>query len=101
MIPQTMTSILTPISSNGPGPMPPPVIINNSTFTTSRISGQNILPLMTRMVVNPVSGALNRTVVNCFEGTTAIESVATTTIRIINPGQFGEMLIIIMILEVE
>jgi hypothetical protein len=29
-------------------------------------------------------------VVNCFEGSSSTESVATTTIRIIDPGQFGK-----------
>ena len=97
MISQTTPFVLTPLSYIGPGGTSQQVTINNSLFTTSRLSGPNILPLMSRMVVNPVSAALNRTVVNCFEGTTAIESVAITTIRIIGPGQFGKMLIIIII----
>jgi hypothetical protein len=29
-------------------------------------------------------------VVNCFEGSSSTESVATTIIRIIDPGQFGK-----------
>jgi hypothetical protein len=29
-------------------------------------------------------------VVNCFEGSSSTVSVATTTIRIIDPGQFGK-----------
>ena len=91
MISQTSPFVLTPLSSNGPGGMSQLVRINNSTFTTSRLSGRDSLPLMTRMVVNPVSAALNGTVVNCFEGTSSTESVATTTIRIIDPGQLGKI----------
>ena len=88
MTPQTTTYELTPISFLGPGD-DQVVVINNSTFTTSRLSGPNSLPLMSRMVVNPVNANLNGTVVNCFEGSSSTVSVATTTIRIIDPGQFG------------
>ena len=98
MIPQTMSFALTPLSYLGPGGTSQQVTINNSTFTTSRLSSQDSLPLMTRMVVNPVNANLNGAVVNCFEGSSSLVSVATTTIRIIDPGQFGKM--IIMILEV-
>ena len=90
MMPQTMTYELTPILSIGG--MPQLVMINNSTFTTSKLSGEDSLPLMSRIVVSPVSAALNGTVVNCFEGSSSIESVATTVIRIIDPGQFGKIL---------
>jgi hypothetical protein len=38
-----------------------------------------------------VSTNLNGTLVNCFEGTSSTESVATTTIRIIDPGQLGKI----------
>ena len=90
MMPQTMIYELTPILSIGGTSQL--VTINNSTVTTSRLSGQYSLPLMSRIVVNPVSAALNGTVVNCFEGSSSTESLATTTIRIIDPGQFGKIL---------
>jgi hypothetical protein len=48
------------------------------------------MPLISRMTISPVTSSLDGAVVNCFEGTTATESVATTTIRIIDPGQFGK-----------
>jgi hypothetical protein len=38
-----------------------------------------------------VSTGLNGTVVNCFEGSSSTESVATTIIRIIDHGQFGKI----------
>ena len=50
----------------------------------------NSLPLISRVVVSPVSSGLNGTVVNCFEGSSSTDSVATTTIRIIDHGQFGK-----------
>ena len=67
----------------GPSGVPPVVTINNSTFTAPRLSGTDSLPLMSRMTINPVSRSLNGTVVNCFEGTSSTESVATSTIYII------------------
>ena len=95
MISQTMPFVLTPLSSNGPGGTSQQVTINNSTFTTSRLSGPNSLPLISRIVVNPVSANLNGTVVNCFEGSSSIVSVATTTIRIIDPDQFGKIITVL------
>ena len=34
---------------------------------------------------------MNGTVVSCFEGSSSTESVATTTIQIIDPRQFGKI----------
>ena len=82
-----MTTTLMPISSIGPSGVPQQVRMNNSTFTTSGLSDPDILPLMSRMTVNPVSSGQNGAVVNCYEGSLSTESVATTTIRIIDPGQ--------------
>ena len=91
MIPQTMTfnrlAVFTSIDDSNEIP---PVMINNSIFTFSRLSGSDSLPLISRMIVNPVTSGLNGAVVNCFEGSTAINLVSTTTIRIIDPGQFGK-----------
>ena len=59
-------------------------------ITFSRLSSQGSSPLVSRTVVSPVSRDLNGTVVNCFEGISSTDSVATTTIGIIDPGQFGK-----------
>ena len=61
----------------------PVVRLNNITFTTPRLSGLGSLPLVSRMIITPVSGSLNGTVVSCFEGTSSTESVATMTVYII------------------
>ena len=45
-----------------------PRLVSTSMITFSRLSGQDSLPLISRIVVNPVSIGLNGTVVNCFEG---------------------------------
>ena len=94
MISQTTPFVLTPLSSNGPGGTSQQVTINNSMFTTSRLSSQDSLPLMTRIIVSPMNANLNGTVVDCFEGSSSTVSIATTTIRIIDPGQFGKIIII-------
>ena len=89
---ENVTHTTAPITSIGISGIPPPLTISTSTITFSRLSqsGPNILPLISRAVVSPVSSGLNGTVVNCFEGSSSTDSVATTTIRIIDPGQFGK-----------
>ena len=83
----THTSHVTSLGISG---TPPSLTISNSMITFSRLSGQGSSPLISRIVVNPVSSGLNGTVMKCFEGISLTDSVATTTIRIIDPGQFGK-----------
>ena len=78
------------ITSAGTSGIPPPLTISGSMITFSRLSGPNVLPLISRATVASVSIGLNGTVVNCFEGSTSTDVVATTVIRIIDPGQFGK-----------
>ena len=85
-----MIHIAEPVTSAGLSGSPGPLTISTSTFTFSRLSGQGSSPLISRVVVNPVSSGLNGTVVNCFEGASSTDSVATTAIRIIDPSQFGK-----------
>ena len=87
-----MTSPPVQVSSDGPSGEPPPVTINNAVITFSRLSSQDSLPLVSRLTISPVSSGLNGTVVNCFDCFSSTESVATTTIRIIDPGKFGKKL---------
>ena len=80
------------ITSAGPSGIPPPLTVTYSMITFSRLSGQDVLPLISRVTVASVSSGLNETVVNCFEGSTSTDVVATTTIRIIDPfAQFGKI----------
>jgi hypothetical protein len=90
VFPENMTHTTLPITSVGTSGASPPLTISGSMITFSRLSGQGSSPLVSRIVVSPVTSGLNGTVVNCFEGISSIDSVATTTIRIIDPGQFGE-----------
>ena len=66
--------------------IPPPLTFSSSMVTFSRLSTQGSLPLISRVVISPVSSELNGTVVNCFEGSISTDSVA-------NPHQFGKTLI--------
>ena len=86
VFPENMTHVATPVSSVGSSGIPPPLMIGSSTFNLSRLSGPDSSPLMSRMVVNPVSSGLNGTVVNCFEGSSSTDTVATTTVQVIDPG---------------
>ena len=90
VFPENITHTTVPIISVGTSGSSPPLTFSGSVIIFSRLSGQDILPLISRTVVSPVSNGLNRTVVNCFEGISSIDSVATTTIRIIDLGQFGK-----------
>ena len=83
IFPENVTHVQTPITSVGSSGIPPSLMISSSTITFSRLSGPNISPLISRITINPVSNGLNGTVVNCFEGSSSTESVATTSIYII------------------
>ena len=93
IFPENITHTTVPVSSAGTSGVPPPLMISSSMITFSRLSGQDSSPLVSRTVVNPVSSGLNRTVVNCFEGVSSTDSVASTTVRIIDPGLFGKELL--------
>ena len=54
------------------------VIINSTVFNFSRISAHNSVPLMSRLVISPVSNGLNGTVMNCVDA--AAGEVSSTTI---------------------
>ena len=96
VFPENVSYTATPVTSAGTSGVSQTLTFSGSMIIFSRLSGQDVLPLVSRTVVSPVRSGLNRTVVNCFEGISSINSVATTTIRIIDPGQFGKKIIIIL-----
>ena len=91
VFPESMTYPSTPVTSAGTSGVSQTLTISSSTITFSRLSAQDSSPLISRVVVGPVSSGLNGTVVNCFEGISWTESVATTVIRIIDSQQFGKI----------
>ena len=75
------------ITSDGPSGIPPPVTANSTTFTFLRLSAQDDSPLISRMIISPVSVGLNGVQVSC-EDVEAAESAATT-IRIVDARTLG------------
>ena len=57
-------------------------MINSTLFTFSRISGQNEWPLVSRLLISPVTTGLNGTVVNCTA--IPIMEIASTTVYVSN-----------------
>ena len=96
IFPENITHTTVPIISVGTSGSSPPMTFSGSVITFSRLSGQDVLPLVSRTAVSSVRSDLNGTMVDCFEGISSINSVSTTTIRIIDPGQFGKKIIIIL-----
>jgi hypothetical protein len=67
-----------------PDGVAPPLTVNSTTFTVSRLSAQDSSPLISRMTINPVSEGLEGVAVSCVD-VAASESV-TTTIQIVDIG---------------
>ena len=67
-----------------------PLMINSTTFSFSRTSIQGSLPLVSRLVISPISKILNGTEVKCEDVIMGINS-STTTIHVIK-NNLGELL---------
>ena len=65
-------------SVNSIGPVTSNLTVNSIVFNFSRISAHNSVPVMSRLMISPVSNSLNGTVMNCVD----VESgeVSSTTI---------------------
>jgi hypothetical protein len=65
------------------------LIVNSVTFNFSRISGQNSLPLMSQLLISPVSEGLNGIELNC-EDLDSSEKVATviSVVKCQCPGKY-------------
>ena len=72
------------VTADGPSGVPPPITVNSTTFTYSRLSTRDRVPVISRMIISSVSGGLNGVEVSCVD-LEALES-ATTTIQIISAG---------------
>ena len=61
------------------------MMVNSTFFNISRVSGQDESPLVSRLVINPVSVGLNGTRVNCTERAMNKENiaVASTTVYVL------------------
>ena len=75
------TTLMPDITPDG---VSPPVMVNSTTFTVSRLSAQGSSPLVSTMTIDSVSEDLNGVAVSCMD--VAASESATTTIRIIGDG---------------
>ena len=73
-------------TSSGPSQQSAPIVVNSTTFTLIRDSGEGVLPLIFTLSIDPVSIGLNGTVVNCTDPRNMLIS-ASTTIQIIDTSQ--------------
>ena len=59
-------------------------MVNSVTFNFTRISTQNMLPLVSRLLISPVRDALNGTLVNCTDVETSEYFSIAVHILVIN-----------------
>ena len=61
------------------------MIVNSTLFNVSRVSRKDELPLVSRLVINPMNSAMNGTRMNCTERAMNNENtaMASTTINVI------------------
>ena len=73
------------VSRNSRDSSPPPrqLIINSTTFTFTRTSAEDALPLISTLSINSVNISLNETEVRCMDANNPMTS-ASTTIYIID-----------------
>jgi hypothetical protein len=65
------------------------LVVNSMVFNFSRISAYNSMPVMSKLVISPVSNSLNGSVMNCVGRDT--EEVSSTTIVIRERGTLQGM----------
>ena len=72
------------ISSMGESQQVSSFIVNSTSFNVSRISSQDELPLVSRLLINPVNKSLNETSMSCTEQAmnNEITAMASTTINV-------------------
>ena len=77
----SVSNFMLDVTADGPDGAPPSAMANSTTFAILRLSAQDITPLVSRMIINPVSEGLNGVQVTCEDRIS--NSAAITTIQII------------------
>ena len=78
----TVTNILRNIlSTDSAGGAMSDLIVNSIVFNFSRTSAQDRLPVMSKLLISPVSNSLNGTVINCVDVETSEVSSSTIVVR--------------------
>jgi hypothetical protein len=72
--------------------------VNSTFFNVSRVSGQDELPLVSRLVISPVSVGLNGTRLNCTERSMNNENtaVASTTVYVLGEHCISKNIVILV-----
>ena len=71
-------------------------VVNSTVFNFSRTSAEDSLPMMSKIVIGPVSSSLNGTVMNCIDLGTTSSTATTIIVGEREPLQQGTHTIIIM-----
>ena len=66
------------------------LVVNSTTFTFSRISGENSLPLISRLLVSHIEDTLNGTLVSCTDVASS-ETASTVIITIVDDLEIVRM----------
>ena len=90
IFPENISYTRAPVSSIGIRGTPQALTISSSMITFSRLSDQNVLPLISRVTISPVTSDLNGIVVNCFELATNLVATTTIQLQIIDSQEFGK-----------
>ena len=65
----------------------PPLVINSTLFTFSRISARDIFPLVSRALIDPLTIGLNGIVINCTDA--SMMETATAIVHVMNRHSSG------------
>ena len=77
----TLTRISRVVPSAAPSPGGTTSLINSTVFNFSKTSAEGASPVMSRLLISPVSRGLNGTVINCEDLSTADVSSTTVIVR--------------------
>ena len=77
----TLPRVLRVIPSVAPSPSETSQLINSTVFYFTKTSAEGALPVMSRLLISPVSRDLNGTVISCEDLSTADVSSTTVIVR--------------------
>ena len=75
-------------------------VVNSTVFNFSRTSAEGSLPMMSKIVIGPVSSSLNGTVMNCIDLDTSSSTATTIIVGEREPLQGMHTIIIIIIMAI-
>ena len=76
------------------------VVVNSTVFNFSRTSAEGSLPMISKVVIGPVSSSLNGTMMNCIDLSTTSSAATTIIVGEREPLQGTHTIIIIIIMAI-